>query len=57
MVGIDELLFADVAGGRTVYLSVGAENLPLLDDFADLIVCRNALDHMFKPERALEEKQ
>jgi SAM-dependent methyltransferase len=63
-IGIDPLLYtyqklglllADVAGSRTVYLSVGAETLPLLDDFADLIVCRNALDHMLEPERALEE--
>jgi len=49
------LLMADEAGGRTVYLSLGAENLPLLDDFADLIICRNALDHMPKPELALDE--
>jgi SAM-dependent methyltransferase len=49
------LLLADEAGARTVYLSQGAESLPLLDDFADLIVCRNALDHMPKPELALEE--
>jgi SAM-dependent methyltransferase len=49
------LLVADEAGGRTVYLSLGAENLPLLDDFADLIICRNALDHMPKPELALDE--
>jgi SAM-dependent methyltransferase len=63
-IGIDPLLYvyqklglllADEAGGRTVYLSQGAESLPLLDDFADLIICRNALDHMLKPESALEE--
>jgi SAM-dependent methyltransferase len=63
-IGIDPLLYvyqklgllmADEAGGCTVYLSLGAENLPLLDDFADLIVCRNALDHMPKPELALDE--
>jgi SAM-dependent methyltransferase len=63
-IGIDPLLYvyqklgllmADEAGGRTVYLSLGAENLPLLDDFADLIVCRNALDHIPKPELALDE--
>jgi SAM-dependent methyltransferase len=63
-IGIDPLLYvyqnlgllmADQAGGRTVYLSLGAENLPLLDDFADLIICRNALDHMPKPELALDE--
>ncbi len=49
------LLLTDEAGSRTVYLSVGAENLPLLDDFADLVICRNALDHMPKPEIALAE--
>jgi SAM-dependent methyltransferase len=65
-IGIDPLLYvyqklgllvADEAGGRTVYLSLGAENLPLLDDFADLIICRNALDHMPKPELALDESR
>lgn len=49
------LLMADETGGHTIYLSLGAENLPLLDDVADLIVCRNALDHMAKPELALDE--
>ena len=49
------LLMTDEAGSRTVYLSLGAENLPLLDDFADLVICRNALDHMPKPEIALAE--
>ena len=63
-VGIDPLLYlyqklglliTDEAGSRTVYLSLGAESLPLLDDFADLVICRNALDHMPKPEMALAE--
>jgi SAM-dependent methyltransferase len=63
-IGIDPLLYvyqklglllADEAGGRTVYLSQGAESLPLLDDVVDLIICRNALDHMLKPALALEE--
>lgn len=49
------LLLADQAGGRTIYLSLAAENLPLLDDFADLVICRNALDHMPQPELALAE--
>jgi SAM-dependent methyltransferase len=49
------LLMPDQAGSRTVFLSLSAENLPLLDDFADLVICRNALDHMPKPELALEE--
>jgi SAM-dependent methyltransferase len=63
-VGIDPLLYlyqklglllTDEAGSRTVHLSVGAENLPLLDDFADLVICRNALDHMPRPEIGLAE--
>jgi SAM-dependent methyltransferase len=65
-IGIDPLLYvyqklglliADETGCRTVHLSLGAENLPLLDDFADLVICRNALDHMPKPEIALGEIQ
>jgi SAM-dependent methyltransferase len=49
------LLMADKADSPTVSLSLSAENLPLLDDFADLVICRNALDHMPKPELALGE--
>jgi SAM-dependent methyltransferase len=49
------LLMADQAGARTVHLSLGAEDIPLLDDFADLVICRNALDHMPKPDAALGE--
>lgn len=63
-IGIDPLLYAyqklgllmpDAVGGRTLYLALGAENLPLLDNFSDLVICRNALDHMPAPELALEE--
>ena len=28
----------------TVFLSVGVEDLPLMDDCADLVLCRNALE-------------
>jgi len=49
------MLVRDEAGSRTVYLSMGAENLPLLDDCADLVICRNALDHMPNPAVALNE--
>jgi len=49
------LLMADAAGGCTVYLPLGAENLPLLDALADLVICRNALDHMPEPEVVLGE--
>ncbi|HEY7038502.1 MAG TPA: methyltransferase domain-containing protein [Methylomirabilota bacterium] len=63
-VAIDPLLYAyqhlgmlvpDEVGGRTIYLSQGAENLPLLDRFADLVICRNALDHMPDPRVGLNE--
>jgi SAM-dependent methyltransferase len=63
-VAIDPLLYAyqhldmlvpDEVGGRTIYLSQGAENLPLLDRFADLVLCRNALDHMPDPRVGLDE--
>ncbi len=40
---------------RTVYLSVGAEDMPLLDECADLVVCRNALDHMLDSEEGLRQ--
>ena len=63
-IAIDPLLYAyqqlgmlvrAETGSRTVYLSLGAENLPLLDDFADLVICRNALDHMPDPAVAVKE--
>src|SRR5207247_7307690 len=63
-VAIDPLLYAyqhlgmlvtDEVGGRTLYLSLGAEDLPLLDRTADLVICRNALDHMAHPRAALKE--
>ena len=49
------MLVPDEAGARTVYLSQGAEALPLLDGCADLVICRNALDHMPDPRVGLEE--
>lgn len=66
-IAVDPLLYAyqrlgmlvgDVEGtARTVYLPVAAEDLPLLDGSADLVLCRNALDHMPEPARALTEIQ
>ena len=50
-----DMLVPDEAGGRTVYLSLGAEDVPLLDRFADLVICRNALDHMPDPRVGLRE--
>lgn len=50
------MLLEDVVGTtRTVHLAVSAEELPLLDECADLVICRNALDHMPAPERALQQ--
>lgn len=39
----------------TLRLAVGIEDLPLLDEFADLVVCRNALDHVQHPAKGLQE--
>ena len=51
-----EILIKDApATSPTVHLSVGIENLPLLDECADLVLCRNALDHMLKPQEALKQ--
>jgi len=49
------LLMADEVGSPTVYLSMGAEELPLLSNYAHLVICRNALDHMHNPAAALKE--
>jgi SAM-dependent methyltransferase len=44
------MLIADAPGARpTTYLSVAVEDLPLLDESADVVICRNALDHMLDP--------
>jgi SAM-dependent methyltransferase len=48
------MLVPDAADASpTVYLSLGVEELPLLDECADLVVCRNALDHVPKPAEML----
>jgi len=49
------MLVEDEVGSRTIHLALGAEDLPLLDGCADLIICRNALDHMPNPRLALQE--
>lgn len=50
------MLMDDAPGtARTLYLSMSAEELPLLDDVADLVLCRNALDHMPDPSCGLAE--
>lgn len=40
---------------NAVYLSVSAEKIPLLDDFADVVVSRNSLDHVENPSRVVSE--
>jgi SAM-dependent methyltransferase len=64
-IGLDPLVYAyqklgmlveDAPGtSRTVYLAIGAEDLPLLDESADVVVCRNALDHMVDPDPPVKE--
>jgi SAM-dependent methyltransferase len=50
------MLLDDIPGtSRTMHWAVGIEDLPLLDDCADLVVCRNALDHMPEPEKGLQQ--
>ena len=49
------MLVRDETGSRTIYLSLGAEDLPLMDRFTDLVICRNALDHMPDPAVGLKE--
>jgi len=39
----------------TTYLSVGIGDLPLLDGCADLVLCRNALDHVADPGEMLRQ--
>ena len=50
------MLVSDVAHtSRTLCLAVGIESLPLLDASADLVICRNALDHMPDPRLGLQQ--
>ena len=49
------MLIEDEVGSRTIHLALGAEDFPLLDGCADLVICRNALDHMPNPRLALQE--
>lgn len=64
-IAVDPLLYAyqklgmlleDEPGtGQTLYLSLGIGDLPLLDESVDLIVCRNALDHMPDPRTGVKQ--
>lgn len=49
------MLLPDIAGAPTVRLATSAEETLLLDEFADIVVVRNALDHVEHPEVAIGE--
>jgi ubiquinone/menaquinone biosynthesis C-methylase UbiE len=41
--------------GDTIYLSIGAEQLPLLNDVVDVVVSRNSIDHVESPAQVIRE--
>ncbi len=48
-----EMLIDDAPGtARTLGLSVEIEDMPLLDEFADVVIARNCLDHVKQPPEA-----
>jgi len=50
------MLLEDMGGtSRTVHLAMSVEELPLLDECANLVICRNALDHIPDPAKALQQ--
>jgi 2-polyprenyl-3-methyl-5-hydroxy-6-metoxy-1,4-benzoquinol methylase len=50
-----DMLLDDIEGtSPTVHLAMSAEDLPLLDECAHLVICRNALDHMQEPAKVLQ---
>jgi SAM-dependent methyltransferase len=44
-------------GSDAIYLSVGAESIPLVSGCVDVIVARNSLDHVDDPQAVLAEAQ
>ena len=44
-----------LAGSDAVYLTAAAENIPLVDDFVDIAVSRNSLDHVTDPGKVVDE--
>jgi SAM-dependent methyltransferase len=44
-------------GSRALYLSVGAESIPLTSGSVDVVVARNSLDHVDDPQAVLNEAQ
>jgi SAM-dependent methyltransferase len=50
------MLIEDAPGtSRTLFLSLGIEALPMLDESVDIVVCRNALDHMPDPRIGMQQ--
>lgn len=60
-VGIDPLANAFRREGLllpdsdVIYLNTAAETIPLVDDFVDVAVSRNSLDHVAEPEKVVNE--
>jgi SAM-dependent methyltransferase len=44
-------------GSKAIYLSVGAESIPLVSGSVDVVVARNSLDHVDDPSAVLREAQ
>ncbi len=42
-------------GSPAIYLSVGAESIPLVSDSVDVVIARNSLDHVDDPGAVLRE--
>jgi SAM-dependent methyltransferase len=60
-IGIDPLANAFrregllLPGSDVIYLNTAAETIPLVDDFVDIAVSRNSLDHVAEPEKVVNE--
>ena len=64
-IAVDPLLYAyqnlgmlipdELGTAATVCLSLGVEDLPLVDGCADVVLCRNALDHVPTPATMLSQ--
>jgi SAM-dependent methyltransferase len=60
-IGVDPLAerFAEhgllIPDSKALYLSTGAERIPLLSASVDVVLARNSLDHVDDPERVLDE--
>jgi len=60
-VGIDPLANAFRRNGLllpesdVIYLTTAAETIPLVDDFVDIAISRNSLDHVAEPDKVVNE--